>query len=67
MYMSEMMEVHNKLKSLHSEILILILILIPITNIDTICDGEDIDVATLAVFNTVLNWMKENIEDIKFK
>ena len=59
--MREMMEIREKLNGLRADIHA------PIANISTICDSNDIDTAASAVFDTVLNWMKENIEEIKFK
>ncbi len=60
MYISEMMEVHNKLMSMRSDIRG------KINQLEPICDGTDIDMASDAIFDVVLNWMEKNIEDIKF-
>lgn len=58
---TEIINVHNKLSDLKSDIRT------QVSNISTICDGNDIDNATDAIFGVVLNWLGNNIEEIEFK
>jgi hypothetical protein len=56
-----MIEIFKKLESMHSNIRSKIIQLEPI------CDSTDIDPATDAIFNVVLDWIENNTEEIKFK
>ena len=57
----EIIDVHERLKTLRRDIRT------PVANINTICEGEETDAATDAIFAAVLNWISENTENIKFK
>ena len=61
MYTNEIMDVHEKLKSLRDTIRE------QVAHINTIYTMDEIDDATNAIFGSVLVWMEDNTEDIKFK
>ena len=57
----ELITIHNKLTDLKSNIRT------QVSNIGTVCDGNDIDNITDAILEVVLNWLGNNIEEIEFK
>lgn len=61
MYTNEIMDVHEKLKSLRDTIRE------QVAHINTIYTMDEMDSATNAIFGSVLVWMEDNTEDIKFK
>ena len=54
-------DIHKKLRSMHSDIRS------KVVQLEPICDVTDIDPAADAIFDVVLDWIENNTEEIKFK